>query len=281
VNDLQTYRRYRDYLHDWFWHQKAVNTKVSFRYMAKHLGLTSPNHIHLVISGKRHLSAVVLDRFLKLAKLNTLQKQFLKLLMVAETATTETKKKKAEVDCELLRKRLASTQEISPETLAIVSDRLAWHLCAGAKIFAGLSRSDLEVAVLRLSLFPLSPEIVRGAILSLENAGKLRFEQDRAEFDESSILTKWDFDSSAVKKHHKSNLELAMETVPWPIDRRFLTSITVAMSQDLKSQIVAEIRAFYLSILERSQSLANEPQQTEVVTIQLAMFPYFKSMKSK
>lgn len=306
----QNYETYRQYLNDWFWSQKAVNSKFSFRFVARHLGLRSPNHFHLVITGQRQLSSRVMDKFMRLAKLNSLERQFLKYQFLAETVQDLKKRIQYQSNAVLTRKRLKENQTHDETDLNMVGDILAWNIKMAAIYFRGFSRDSLIASVQRQSRFPVTSQAVESAVSTLETRGVLKFQNGRAEFDESAVLTKWDHDHASIKEHHKSNLKLAIETIQWPIDQRFLSSVTVAVNKDLKASILAEIRALFLSILERSEALttavtavdesvqksadnsgsnsavqpnrgaanqgATNQGEFDVVTIQLALFPFFK-----
>jgi uncharacterized protein (TIGR02147 family) len=270
------YDDYRVLLHDWFWESKRTNAKFSFRYISRHLGLTSPNHFHLVISQRRHLSVVVLDRLLRLMKLDARDRQYVKSLFRENTAKSDSERESF-FKQRLLLRTSRDTAVSSDDQLKVVGHRVAWYLKMGAIVFDSKTRQQIIDLAVQSATFKISPHDVAQAIEILEGARQLEFIDGIARFEGGNILTRWDMDSSDVKRHHASNLSLAMESLAWPIDQRFHTGVTVPCNDELYQAIIGEVRALCLSILERSTKHAlSSSDVTKVITMQMALFPYYK-----
>lgn len=273
---VYSYSDYREFLGDWFWASKKRNDKMSFRFMSKHMGLKAPNHFHLVISKKRHLSKATLEKILKLLKLDPRERQFLKLLFSENIAKSPEQRAQAKTQIDLLRRHVARG-DAKDSQLQVVVNQLAWYIKMGALVFAGKTRGELTDLVQRTCAFPVNAGEVEDALRILESSHLLRFDEGLSCFDESSVTTKWDLDRFEIKQHHLSNMRLAMQSVAWPIDQRFLSSVTIACDEDLYQSVIADVRTLCLSILERSNNkIVSANDAKKVVTLQLALFPYFR-----
>lgn len=274
--NAQDYEDYREYLHDWFWTSKKSNPKLSFRFISKHLSLKAPNHFHLVITKKRHLSNQVFEKVLRLMRVEARDRQYLKLLFKENISKDPVERGKLASQRKLFRTG-PSPETTGSEQLQLVGHSLAWYLKMGASFFEGKTREQMIKLILEKSRFPITEEDVNAAIDLLLQAQQLEFVDGISRFEGGAILTKWDFDSDQVKRHHRANLNLAIDAVAWPVDQRFLTSVTVPCSQELYQSVISDVRALCLSVLERSRAEALSPAElNKVVTLQFALFPYFK-----
>jgi uncharacterized protein (TIGR02147 family) len=270
------YEDYRLLLHDWFWDAKKYNPKLSFRYISRNLGLTSPNHFHLVITQRRHLSPAVLEKVLRLMKLETRDRQYVKLLFRECMAKTPAEREKLLAQRQLM-KSSRTNSTYSDEQLQIVGNRVAWYIKMGAIVFDGKTRPEIMKIVGESCSFPVAENEIDQALDILVAARQLEFVDGISRFEGGSILTKWDFDSAEVKRHHSSNLRLAIDSLAWPVDQRFHTGVTISCNDELYQSIIADIRSLCLSILERSNQQSIAPSDiSKVVTLQMALFPFFK-----
>lgn len=270
------YEDYRQFLHDWFWASKQSNSKLSFRFMSKHLSLKAPNHFHLVITRKRHLSPKVFDKVVRLMRLEPRDRQYLKLLFRENTSKNLEERDGLRAQRKLM-KSGPNPESTDSEQLQLVGHSLAWYLKMGAIFFEGKTRDEIIKITLEKARFPVTNDDVNAALDLLVSSRQLEFVEGLSRFEGGAILTKWDFDSDQVKRHHRANLNLALEAVSWPVDQRFLTSVTVPCSQELYQSVINEVRALCLSVLERSRAEALSPTEvSRVATLQFALFPYFK-----
>ena len=270
------YEDYRECLYDWFWTAKKSNSKLSFRFVSKQLSLKAPNHFHLVITKRRHLSPQVFEKVLRLMRLEPRERQYLKLLFRENISKDSVEKLRLSSQRKLL-KTGPSPEATGSDQLQLVGHSLAWYLKMGAIFFEGKTREEIIRITQEKTRFPVSEEDVNAAIDLLVRAQQLEFVDGMSRFEGGAILTKWDFDSEQVKRHHRANLNLALDAVAWPVDQRFLTSVTVPCSLELYQSIISDVRALCLSVLEKSRAEALSPNEVNrVATLQFALFPYFK-----
>lgn len=274
------YSSYRLLLHDWFWFSKKENPKVSFRFISRHLSLKAPNHFHLVITQKRHLSLPVLEKVMRLMKLSSMERQYVKVLFAEDLEKTPEKRQKLQERRKLL--QVGATRESQdPADLKIVGHRLAWYIKMGAIVFEGKSRDQLFDLVKAAANFAVAKVDFDQAIEILLKTRQLEFVDGLSRFEGESILTKWDFDNAEIKQHHRENLGLAVESVSWPVDKRFLSSITIPCNDEIYKSIISEIRSLCLQLLENSKhKIVSNADVTSIATLQFALFPFFDLTRS-
>jgi uncharacterized protein (TIGR02147 family) len=249
--------------------------------MSRHLGLKAPNHFHLVITRQRNVSPAVLEKIVRLLKLSPRERQYIRLLFQLNQSTNP--KVRADLEEQIKSLQTLYEQDQGQDTnthnrnLPIVGHTLAWYIKIASIRLEGLSKTDIIEYVKKTALFPASAEEIDMALSLLIDAEQLRFEDGKACFDDSEIKTKWDFSSEQIKSHHRANLQLALQTIPWPIDKRVLTSVSVAVDDALYQEIISEMRALCQSILDRSkQKIMTSSDAKKIATLQLSLFPFME-----
>jgi uncharacterized protein (TIGR02147 family) len=273
---IHSYVDYRDYLGDWFKAGKARNKRLSFRSVARHLGLKSPNHFHLVISKKRHLSRQTLDRVQKLLRLRTKERSYLDLLFAHAVERNPEQKSSLEAQIARLATDLMSS-DASSEQYSVIANPLAWYLKMGALRFEGKTAAEIAVMVRESCPFPVSDIELQTALTLLTVNNVAAVQDDRYIFKAETIKTAWDFDSQQIKQFYSDNLRLALQTIPWPIDQRFFSNVTIPCNQEVYDIAKKEIRDLCLRLLTLSNSsVVSSEECKQVVSLQFAMFPFFR-----
>jgi hypothetical protein len=209
-------------------------------------------------------------------KLEARDRQYVKLLFREGCTKSEEERDKLKSQRRLLRSSRNNETHKQDEQMQIVGHRLAWYIKMGSIFFDGKSRSEIIKSVVTNSRFPVSEREADQALDILLAARQLQFVDGLSQFEGSSILTKWDFDSHSIKTHHASNLSLAIDSLKWPVNHRFHTGVTVACSEDFYQNIISEVRALCMSILDRAeQNSLSIDETSKVVTLQRGLFPFF------
>ena len=278
MSDLVPYRYddYRSYLRDWFWTSKQRNPRLSFRSVSRRLGLKAPNHFHLVITEKRHLSKALFEKALTMIKVGTRERHFLRLLHEISHARTPEATADLRGQIEVLRKA-SGREDLGSDQYRLVAHTLAWHIRMAARKFQGVTLDQLIKVVKSSSVFAVDDDQIDEAVRLLTGLGLMKVDDKQCcHFDEDDITTRWNFESDAVKAHHAGNLNLALQTVPWPMDRRFFTSVTVPCTPGFRDEIVADLRTLCLKILDASKSRDEDGvPANQLATLQIALFPFF------
>ncbi len=271
------YLDYREALADWFWQSKEKNPKMSFRFVAKHLGLSAPNHFHLVIMKKRHMSQKTFARMLKLARYDARQMHFMRMLFRLNTKSlVEEEKQKLLRELEELRLQSTANQP-TDQHLGILGHTFAWYLKSGSFMFDGKTEDEICKIVAVSCPFYRGDEEVRLGLGKLIENNMVEKIDGIYYFDTNNVTTKWDFDSEQIKQHHRNNLVLANEALSWPLDKRFFSNVTVQCDEDMHAKIIQDIRNFCIQVLAESDKKILSPQDCKkVISLNFVMFPYFE-----
>jgi uncharacterized protein (TIGR02147 family) len=266
---------YREFLSEWFRAKKAMDSKVSYRYLAKQLSLRSPNHFHLVVHKKRHLSKTTVKALHRFLKLKPKERYYFDILF--EAATTRSAQQREQLESRIRSLQQSLTQSETPaEQYQVLSNLAAWMIKIGAYQFNGKTTAQLLTHAKTSCKFPITDGDVKAALKTLEQSGFASQDGDVWQFDLANIRTGWDLDHQQIKQFHTNNLRLAQQSVAWPVQQRYFSNVTFAANEELIEFAKAQIRDLCLRILERSNThVQSETSCKEVVSLQFAMFPFF------
>jgi uncharacterized protein (TIGR02147 family) len=279
---VQDFQEYREYLREWFVASKSMNAKMSYRYVARMLGLRAPNHFQLVITKQRHFSKAALRKMQGVLRLRPKEKNYLDLLFNLAIETREDQMSIIQDKISRLKHELGAAE--TPSThMAMLSNSLAWFMKMGALRFTGKTLEEIVCLVKESCPFSLTRSEILAALDVLIRIGDVNLHDERYWFELDNLKTGWDLDDKAVKQFHANNLALAIQTVSWPVKNRFLSNVTIPCNSELIDTAKQEIRDLCLRLLERSNSSIHNPEDCQqVVALQFAMYPYFEfGQKSK
>ena len=273
---IHNYRDYRDYLQDWFKAEKSTNPKMSFRYVARRLGLSSPNHFQLVITKKRHFSKKTLDSMQQLLRLSNKEKTYFDWIFALSQEDDDEKKHDLEAKLSRLATELIEAT-VSVEDYGLLSNALAWYLKMGALRFNEKTFEEILSLVKTSCPFEIDRKDVEAALELLQKIKGVTLTGNAYIFEMNQLKTEWDFDDRKIKQFHYNNLMLAVRTIPWPIKQRFLSNVTIPSNPEIIEIAKKEIRDLCLKLLNLSNShIKNADDCKDVTSIQFAMFPYFQ-----
>lgn len=276
---IHNYRDYRDYLQDWFRAEKATNPKMSFRYVARRLNLSSPNHFQLVITKKRHFSKKTLESMQNLLRLSNKEKTYLEWIFALTIEEDDEKKQELEAKISRLANELIESA-VSYEDYGLLSNGLAWYLKMGALKFNGKTFDEIWQLVQTSCPFDVTTKDVEDALELLQKIKGISLEGNVYIFEMNQIKTEWDFDDRKIKQFHYNNLMLAVRSIPRPINERFLSNVTFPSNPEVIEVAKKEIRDLCLKLLNLSNGhIKNEDDCKGVTSLQFAMFPYFNFEK--
>ena len=273
----EEYSDYRDLLHAWFWLHKAQNPRFSFRSVARRLGLRSPNHFHLVTSKQRHLSKPLLNKLLKIMNLSSVERHYVELLFSATTETDAANRARLVQALEPSRQR-ARERDLTESRYELVANTLAWHIKMAAVIFDGKALHEIVAMIRGACLFPVEEGAIAAAFALLQQLALVSIDSENVcHFDMANVMTKWDFSRFEIKQHHENMLQLALQSVPLPIDNRFFSSVTIPCDTETYQAMIGDIRSLCLKYLDISTARINNANQCRVVsTLHFSLFPFFR-----
>lgn len=246
---------YRVWLMDQFAQKKARNPSYSLRAFARDLGI-SPTCLSEVLAKKRDLSK---RNVLRISDRMALSPKQTNSLLAQAGLKADKQLEKEEFF------------QLSEDTFKVISDWYYFaiidlcklkHQSADVNTIAkrlGISKVEAKNAIARLKRLELLEE--RDGILTATAA---------------NLSTTRDITSSAIRKYHKQNLQLADRSIEIdPVDLREFSSITIpadlARLREAKDMIM-EFKRKLARFLETSNS-------TEVYTLAIQLFPVSRSTK--
>jgi uncharacterized protein (TIGR02147 family) len=270
-----SYTDYRKYLKDVFAARKKIDPKVSHRWLAAQLGLSTSNFMMLVMQGKRNLNAALCHRLSEV--LRHTQKEAAYFENLVGFAQSKTVKEK-----DLYFSRMMATRKnlkvdrIEEWQYKYYTD---WYNPVVRELVTD-STFDGDLAALARRLLPsITPGQARQSVELLLRLGMIRKDGERYVQTAPYISTGPEVNSVAVANFHRTMGRLGMEAV----DRfnkkdRNITSSTLMLTRNTFSIITKKIEGLREEIL----ALATPNGEGEgVYQINFQAFPVTKVLTKK
>lgn len=262
------YLDYREFLRDTYAYLKKNQRGFSYRWFAQKAGMSSPNFLKLVIDGRRNLTAQSTEKFSKALDLTTQQAAFFRHLVTFAQATTAAEKNVSYEHISQYRQHRA-VRRLERGMFEYLSH---WYFPAIRELVGCVGFREDAKQIAR-SLRPrISVTQVRKALRVLLNLGLLvRNEQGELSLGDPLLSTGPEVRSLAVGNFHRQMMDRASQaTETVPPEKREISGVTIALSEDSFARIKARIQALRAEFLELS---AQETAPTQVVQINFQAFP--------
>jgi uncharacterized protein (TIGR02147 family) len=261
------YFDYRQFLKDFYEHEKKSKPWFSYRYMSGRVNL-NPGYIVKVFQGKIHLGLKNVLAFADLMALEGIQRDYFTELILFGRA-----KKQSEIEQRF--ERLQSIKGIRFRTIAdSKSDFFAqWHHMA---IRSLMSIRPFDGKNYRALASMLSPRITtneaRTSVLLLEKLGMVvRGEDGFYHVTEQFISTGDCWTSAVIRNYQKKNIELSAAALDHhPKELRDISSVTMTLPINHIDLIRERVRQFRQELLLLSQDSKNDDA---VVQLNIQLFP--------
>jgi len=246
--DIFAYVDYRDYMRDYYDAAKDHTKAVSYRYLARRAGFSSPNFIKLVMDGQRNLGTESIESVARAFDLDDDEARFFGMLVAFVQAASPEQKNEAFEALSSIR-RFRSARRIETHMFEYLSH---WYYPATRELAA---RPDfrMDAAWISKQLWPRVPVAkVRRAMELLLEIGLLIVEDDgRVTRGEPSLTTGHEVGSLAIGNFHRQMMARAAESID-SVDRerRDISGLTVCVPHDLVPEIKARIHQFLESLME-------------------------------
>jgi uncharacterized protein (TIGR02147 family) len=269
------YADYRAFLKDWYAHRSRAEGGLSYRRMAREMGVKSPGHFSLVFNGQANLTLKLMDRFVRFLSLGKREADYFHALVLYTQARTQTEKKRC-FD-RMLTFRQFRARIIEDGQYQFFEN---WHYTAVREILAIHDCKDDYKTLGQLIEPPLSAEEARKAMEMLKRLGMVVKDAQGIHRRTDAVLTTGpDARGMAIQNFLGQSLELAKGALDrLPRSERMSAATTVSMSRAAYEELREELRAFRGRILEAAQKDAH-PEQ--VYQFQFHAFPLSKPVKPK
>lgn len=248
-------KNYRVWLMDQFAQKKVRNPSYSLRAYARDLGI-SPTCLSEVLAKKRDLSKKNVLRISDRLELTPMQTNSL----LAQAGLKADKQLESE---EFL--------QLSEDTFAVISD---WYYFAIIDLCKMKIQSmDAAEITKRLGISSLE---VKNAISRLERLKLVEEKNGNLTATTTTLSTTRNIPSSAIRKYHKQNLNLAEKSIDIdPVELREFSSITIPA--DLSR--ITEAKDMIMDFKRKLARFLETGGSTEVYTLAIQLFPVSRSLK--
>jgi uncharacterized protein (TIGR02147 family) len=265
---LFTYLDHRRFLADWFEAKCEQNPRYSHRLFASKAGVSNPSLLHLIIQGKRNLTANTLPGFLKALQLNADERKHFRLLVALDRADSQ-QQRSAIFEKIRATKHFRAANELETASFDYLSD---WTLPAIREL-AGCPDFRWDPAWIAGRLHPTIREAhARRSLATLERLGMLKPTDDGGALQQDqAIVTQHEVGGLAVFNYHRTMLERAEEALESvDAELRHYGAVTVRVNPDRLADLKAEVAAFQERVLALCD---DQPDGDRVMQLNLQLFP--------
>jgi uncharacterized protein (TIGR02147 family) len=260
------YLDYREYLRAYYAASKRSRSAFSFRFFARHAGLSSPNFLKLVMDGKRNLGPTTVPKFCKALGLGADEASFFGELVALSQAETVAERNRA-FDRVAANRRFRAARRLEGPLFKYLTH---WYYPAIRELAGRLDFVEDPAWIAEQLLPRIERRQARDALAALIELGLLvRDERGRLVRGEPSLTTGHEVRSVAVRAFHRQMIELAARALDAvPPEERDVSALTVCISAATVADLKTRIHRFREELLERSDSDAG-PERVYQICIQL------------
>lgn len=264
------YLDYREFLRDFYAHQKANSYGFSYRTFAKAAGCKSVNHPHLVITGRRNLTSSMAVRFAHACSLDPDEAAYFCDLVSFTQAKTSSEKQHFYGRLG----KYAPFRRVHRLTEAQAVYFSKWYIPATRELAA---RPDFRAEPHWIAT-QLEPAITtaqaKKALKTLAELGLLVTDAQGSVRRSEPLVTSGGPLGHHLVAFHREMIERARQAIDLvPREEREISSITVCVSHARMLQIKQQVREFRQQLLSTAEH-DDEPER--VVQINFQLFPLSK-----
>ncbi len=266
--NIHEYLDYRRFLADILAEKRAIGAAYSMRAIQKRLGLTSNGYLSNIIAGRSKLSLELSSKIGDLFGLSESEKKYFKTMVLFSHATTVDEKN--HFFEQLLSYRRVKAKLLQSASLNLFSK---WYYTPLRELLVMEQSNDYAVLGKRL-MPPISADEVSQAVAALVKGGFIKkTEDDKWERCETSLTTGDDVHSFLVVRFQKDMLDLAALALTTPLEKRDISGVTLALSEECLPLLKEEIRRFRHRI---SQIAVDSGSADRIYRCSVQLFPLVK-----
>lgn len=265
------YDDFRSFLADYYAHAKAHQRSFSYRAFSQRAGLKSPNHLQLVIKGKRSLTDEVASAFAQAMRLDTQETEYFCQLSRFNQAKTHSKKQAA-YEALLQFRAHSKTQRLRKHHASYHSN---WYTPTIREMSQSPRFQNSPSWIAKRLRPPIKVSEVKRAISTLKALG-VWVDDGVAGVP---LSTGPQTDGMHIQSFHKEMLERANEAVEqMPADEREFNSLTFCANEETFTMLKQKIREFSNEML--ALIAERESEGTHVMQMSIMCFPLSESLES-
>lgn len=268
VPDIFEYVDYRGFLRDWYAAGKEHTRYVSYRWLARRAGFSSPSYLRHVMHGERNLGPESVESVVQALGLGEDEGRYLRDLVDFNQAETQDTKSDA-FERVASHRRFRKARRIDEGLYRYLSH---WYYPAIREMSA---RPDFVAEpgwIATRLLPPIEPSDAERALDTLFDLGLLvRGEDGEVSRAEPTLSTEHEVQNLAVENYHHQMLERAGGSIRLArAEQRDLAAMTVCISLETIDELKARVHVFRERLLELCDS---DPKPEVVFQINTQLFP--------
>lgn len=266
--NIYGYVNYRDYLRDYYEAGKEHSQAISYRYLARKAGFSSPNFFKLVIDGERNVGPESIDKIADALGLEEDERRFFANL-VAFGQAEDVDERNAAFERIAARRRFQRARRIDRSMFEYLSH---WYYPAIRELAAHPDFRDDPAWIAERLTPKVDEEAIAEALELLFEMGLLVREDDGGILrGDPSLTTGHEVGSLAIGNFHRQMLERAAESIEtFDSSERDVSALTVCIAPKLADELKERIQNFRETLLH----LCDESERSMTVyQINMQLFP--------
>ena len=272
MKSVFTYIDYRLYLRDFYEESKSRTTYFSYRFFAQKAGLNAPILLKMVIDGKRNLSRKTIQKFIKGLNLKEKEAVYFRNLVLFNQAKTTLEKYEYYSILQSMAQQVP--QHIMEDDHFVYFDK--WYYSVIREGICHYDYNDDWKAIAACVTPVITADQAREAVEWLLKNGFIRKKkQGGYEQVQKAITTRSEVRSLIVRNFNRKMIRLAENSLDaFDVKQRYATGVTVGLTHESYTMLVAEIEAFRDRIVHIADKV-EEPDKVCQINIQL--FPLMQN----
>ena len=277
MESIYHYLDYREFLKDYYAHQKSIEKGFSYRRFAEKVGVKASNFLLWLIDGTKNLPSATTPKVVAALGLSSEEGEYFSLLVAFNQSSDTATKKELFEQLSALRHGQGNFTLIEDAQFEYF-DR--WYNSAIRELFSIITFDPQEKWAYRKLARKVLPHITesqaRQGVKKLLTLGLLVEGEDGIIRQADAVISTADeVQSLFVKRYHEEMLQLAKESIDrFESSQREISGVSMAVSDECFLQIKHEIQRTRKRILELIQD-DTDPQKVYQLNMQL--FPMGRS----
>ena len=274
--DIIHYLDYRSYLKDLIAWLREENHSLSMRKISSIAGVSSPNWVQQVVSGRIKAKPEAIERLAQYAGLSKRDKErFVQLLSFDKASTLNEKD-------EILRKILQDRRKMSAYTLENYQYQYfsSWYIPVVRELCTNPGFDGTEEWIAKRTQPSIRKSNVRRALRILAKLKLIKKDSSTGKWlvTTNSVVTPSEVASLAVKRYHEKISELGRSAIStFEREERDIRSITLGLSKKKYTELKRKLEDFWYELMEFA-STDNETERVFQYTMHL--FPISSELKN-
>lgn len=265
--DVFAFLDYRALLRHWYALKKAENPRFSYRLLARKVGFSSPGFFTLILQGKTNISLDMADGFAEAMKLKKKERDYFLALIQFNQAKDAEQKAKYQEKLEAF--TAFKVKHLGPERYRILS---RWYYIAVRELLNFMPfQGDFRTLGSMLEP-PITARQAEEALALLQELGMVvKTAQGGYARVDPVLTTGYQANAPEVEGFFQAMHQLGGEALArFPREERNLSWLTLSTTKAKYKEIVEELRAFRLRVLELVEK---EPREEIVYQCNFEIFP--------